>query len=158
LNGLALRDQHLPAEIVTGTLALLRPVLAEGRPTDANIIPLLAVLAHPEFVEVARDVERLLGQAEDVEVQRQGLDTLIAIRSPGLFDVLVRLSRASHWPQVRERASRYLAEAADDSSLLGLPNELKPILYRVAILRDVRFQRELFRQKIVFANGQWEWM
>ncbi len=100
-------------------------MLAEARPTDANIIPLLTALAYSEFVEAAGDVERLLDQDVDADVQRQGLDTLIAMRAPGLFAVLVRLSRASHWPEIRQRARRHLAERADCQSLLDLPGELR---------------------------------
>jgi hypothetical protein len=138
-------------------LALLRPVLAKARPTDAHIIPLLDVLAHPALVEVAGDVDRLLGQAEDADVQRHGLDTLIAIRAPGLFDVLVRLSRAAHWPEIRERASPSWLKRRT-IRLFNLPGELRHVVYRAAMLRDARFPRERFRQKVVFATGTWKWV
>ena len=80
------------------------------------------------------------------------------MHSPGLFDVLVRLSRASRWPDIRQRASRYLAEAADFQTLLNLPGELRHVVYRAGVLRDVRFPRERFRQKVVLANRAWEWI
>jgi hypothetical protein len=80
------------------------------------------------------------------------------MRAPGLFNVLSHLSRASRWPEIRQRAGRYLAEAADFQTLLNLPGELRHVIYRAAIIRDVRFLRERFRQKVVFANGAWEWV
>ena len=158
LSGLALKGQNLPGEITHQMLALLQPMLSQARPTDETIIPLLAAFAYPEFVQAASDVARLLEQAVEARVQRLALETLIAMRALGLFEVLVSLARSSRWPEVRERASRYLAEAADFGSLMSLPNELKPALYRAALLRNVRFQRELFRQKVVFANGQGAWV
>lgn len=41
---------------------------------------------------------------------------------------------------------------------MSLPNELKPALYRAALLRDVRIQRELMRRKVIVANGPGEWV
>ena len=49
-----------------------------------------------------------------------------------------------------------LATEADYSSLMELPNDLKPVVYRAALRRDVRFRRERFGHKVVFANGRRE--
>lgn len=156
LSGLVMSEEHLPAEIVHRTLALLWPMLSQAQPTDEVIILLLTVFAHPEFVEAAGDVARLLEQDAEARVQREALETLIAMRATGLFEILLHLARSSHWPEVGEYACRCLAEMADFRSLLDLSNDLRPIVYQAAILRDVRFQREMFHQKTVFANGRWE--
>jgi len=105
---------------------------------------------------VAGEVARLLEQKTDEDVQRQALETLIAMRAPGLFEVLVSLARSSPWPVSQERAGYHLAEAADYSSLMELPNDLKPVVYRAALRRDVRFRPERFGHKVVFANGRRE--
>lgn len=158
LSGLANGEKHLPAEIGHRTLTLLWPVLSRARPTDEALIRLLAVFAYPEFVEAAGNVARLLEQAVEASVQRRALETLIAMRAPGLFEALVSSARSSLWPEVREQAGLYLAEAADFGSLLSLPNELKSVLYRAAVRRDFRLQRELFREKAILANGQGMWI
>ncbi len=150
--------QTRPAEIVHRTLALLWPMLSQARPTDEAIVPLLATFAYPEFVEAAGDVTRLLEQAAEASVQRRALETLIAMRALGLFEILVHLARSSRWAEIREYASHFLAEAANFGSLMSLPSELKPDLYRATLLRDVRIQRDLMRRKVIVANGQGEWV
>ncbi len=154
LSGLALKGQDLPAEIVQRTLALLRPLLSHARSADKRINPLLAVFAYPEFGEAAGEVAQLLDQAMEANVQRQALDTLIAMHAPGLYDVFVSLARSSGWREIREHANFCLAEMADFRSLLDLLDDLKSILYRVAIRKDVRFQSDLFHRRLILTNGQ----
>ncbi len=54
-----------------------------------RVIPLLVVFAYPKFVKASGDVARLLEQAAEARVQLLALETLIAMRTLGLFDVVV---------------------------------------------------------------------
>jgi len=157
LSGLAAGGQPLPREIVQRLLGLWRPLVSNVHPDDMRLKPLLAVFAFPELGEVSGDVAQLLEQAAEATVQRQALDTLLAMRAPGMFERVVRLARSSGWREIREYAGFCMAEMGDFRSLMDLPGDLKPILYRAAIRKDVRFQSAPFnRRTIILANGQAE--
>src|SRR5205085_2045877 len=110
LSGFSKRNQNLSADIRQRSLNILEFLLSHTTPTIDKLIPLLKTLAYPEFVELAPEVERILYQEFSEEVQGQALETLIAMRHPGLWEVLIRLCRSSQWLETWLRASHYLAE------------------------------------------------
>ncbi len=109
-------------------------------------------------IEAAEVLKRRLRYELDPIEKLQALDALVAMNESGSFELLVDVAQSAREPEIQERASYHLAEAADFGSLLQLPTDLKPILYRAALLRDVRFQREMLRHKVILANGAWKWI
>jgi hypothetical protein len=155
LNSLTQHNRALPSSIARRASAVLRKVLSitHAHPADETFPPLVTALAFPDFVEAATDLERWLGEAPDAGTQCQILDTLVAMRSPRLLDVLIRLARSSQWRALQAQILGYIAAIADDGRLMRLPNDLNHVAYEAAIVRDIRFQRKGIRQIAVLANG-----
>ena len=139
LRGLATGQQRLPPEIARRALELLWYVLTRLRVTGEGMGPLMAALGFREFAPAAEELERRLASSTDEPTRVQILDTLIAMKAPNLPDVTFRWAASDRWPALRVRAMEWIVAHASIETLPQFPNALKPIAYRIAIEKGIRF-------------------
>ena len=73
--------------------------------------------------------------------------------APSLPEVVYRWATSDRAPGLQARAAEYFAENANIITLPQLPNSLKPIAYRIAIQKGIRFLRSGLRHRVILANG-----
>jgi len=164
LRGLSVGGQSFSAEIRAQVLGVLKPLLELYREPEMRTL-MMAALAFPDFVEADEIVESCLTDevAELKEIGlpleimlQQGVQTLVEMESPRMWDWLVKLCQAKSesWPDSQKWASHTLAERAESSGLLHLPNDLRAIVYTAAVIHGIRFQRTGMRTQAIYPNGQ----
>ena len=153
LHGLATGQQRLPPDLARRALQLLWYILARLRVSGESIGSLLTALAFPEFAAAAEELERRLSSSKDESTRVQILDTLIAMKAPNLPDVTFRWAASDRSPALRARATEWIVAHANIETLPQFPNALKPIAYRIAIEKGVRFLRNGLRHRVILANG-----